>query len=735
MLFSTHLAALPVYGVSVCRGAVLSFSPVTGQQDVAASYPSVQIPDGAATAQAGGTTTTIKLASGSSSIDGYYVGMYVVAVAAGGASWTVATTAAHVRRIINYDGTTKIATVDSAWAGGSPDATATYFITTEYQGYAASVTTATITLAFGSSGTDNFYNGMRIKITAGTGVGLERTITGYVGSSRVATVNEAWTLASGTSKYAIAPVTKSVFQAVSYHNAECDVRNKCTLVVSKASTPAGDEIVNSINNGDVVRRIAAGRSEAKSSLPISGTALTVSSVASLFGATFVFDTLATRVMTCGADTLISVTAASLHSNQVTVATASTDNVGASTCVPGTIVTVKAGTAAAGAISDSYAARGHLNYYTTFDAAGVLDASDSDIAEFSPNRYIQMGGEIMLITSLADGNSGGDGTSRSSNGFERLTVARGQLGSTVQAHPRGSKISLLPRMVEVTVAMSVADSKVYLPSGMDIVANNLGFVTGTAQGIVATSALGAQTGIAAQGGGSSVASYVKIDDEVMKIVGITTYATSEGNEASLTVLRAQAGTLATPHAAGAMLRVLGCMDGDETDSNCGGSCKPCTAKAKGGPTQQDRLICVTPEGVSGAGPSGQGAGDLPVTVESSPGPKESPFGVRMNQDRTRLVDASVSSVGMPAPFILTPHGSRPHFFISCWELIWPYLLPACLHKCTERCCGFSYHCGSFLHRKVFPLVSRAQPGPTRRRESPCPPRDDGKLTDSLWSVRR
>jgi len=351
--------------------------------------------------------------------------------------------------------------------------------------------------------------------------------------------------------------------------------------------------------------------------------------------------LATRTISCGGDALITVSAASLLSNEITVAAA--DIVG-TTCVAGSVVSVLSGSAPAASTADSYASRGNFNYYTTFDAAGVLDSAGSDIAEFAPNRYIQMGGETMLITAVADANSGADGTSRAGNGFERLTVARGQLGSTVQAHPRGSKVTLLPRMAEVTAAMSSTDDKVYLPSGMDIVANGLGSLTQTAQGIVVASALGAQTGISAQGGGSSVASYIKIDDEVMKVVAVTTFAaTVEGNEASLTVLRAQAGTLATAHSAGAMLRFLGCMDGDETGSNCGGSCKPCTAKSKGGPSQQERLICVTPEGVSGPGPSGQGAGDLAVTVESSPGPKDSPFGVRMNRDRTDLVDASVSAV--------------------------------------------------------------------------------------------
>mmetsp|Transcript_32310 Transcript_32310/g.75480 ORF Transcript_32310/g.75480 Transcript_32310/m.75480 type:complete len:2927 (-) Transcript_32310:112-8892(-) len=630
---TTHATASVLYGVSVCRGAVLSFSPATGQRELSASYPSLTPAQG--TAQGGSTTTITLAAAGTSAVDGYYVGMNVAITTAGAGG--LATT--DVRRVVSYDGTTKVATVEAAWAsGGSPDGATVYVITTLQEGYSTGAATAsTFTLALGASPANDYYKGMKITITTGTGVGLERYITGYVGSTRVATVNEQWTV-DLTSKYAISPVSESVFYAVSYHNAECATRSQCTLTLSTATSDG--EVLNKVNVGDVVRRVAAGRTTATTTLSTSGTALGVSSAATLFGATFLFDTAATRVITCGSDGIITVSAASLLSNQIT--TAAVDNVG-TTCVPGSVVTVKSGVAAAGDTTDAYAGPGHFGYYTTFDAAGILDMADSDVADFAPHRYIQMGGEVMRITAVADGNSGADSSSRAANGLERLTVARGQLGTQVQAHPKGSKMKLLPRMAEVTVAMTVTDNKVYLPSGLDIVANNLGVVTQTALSIVAASALGSQTGISAQGGGTRVASYIKIDDEIMKVTGVTTSATAEGNEASLTVLRAQAGTLATAHPAGSMLRVMGCMDGDETGSNCGGSCKPCTAPAKGGPTQQDRLICITPEGVSGPGPSGQGAGDLAVTVEAAPGPKDSPFGVRMNQDRTALVDASVTAV--------------------------------------------------------------------------------------------
>lgn len=50
----------------------------------------------------------------------------------------------------------------------------------------------TITLAVGSSGTDDYYNGCIIHLNADTGSGQVRTITDYAGSTRVASVTPNW---------------------------------------------------------------------------------------------------------------------------------------------------------------------------------------------------------------------------------------------------------------------------------------------------------------------------------------------------------------------------------------------------------------------------------------------------------------------------------------------------------------------------------------------------------------
>jgi len=84
----------------------------------------------------------------------------------------------------------------------SGDATAADNLESEFDGtgFAAYVRRATaqagaagtITLDTGASTTDNLYNGMSVKIVAGTGIGQARVVTAYVGSTRVATVVPNW---------------------------------------------------------------------------------------------------------------------------------------------------------------------------------------------------------------------------------------------------------------------------------------------------------------------------------------------------------------------------------------------------------------------------------------------------------------------------------------------------------------------------------------------------------------
>jgi len=83
--------------------------------------------------------------------------------------------------------------------------------------------------------------------------------------------------------------------------------------------------------------------------------------------------------------------------------------------------------------------------------------------------------------------------------------------------------------------------------------------------------------------------------------------------------------------------MDCIDSDETGDNCGGTCKPCPAAVMG-PAQQDTLVCKAPEAVRGVSTR-----DLAVTVEATPGPKHSPYSVRMQAQLKGWQDASVAGV--------------------------------------------------------------------------------------------
>jgi len=71
-------------------------------------------------------------------------------------------------------------------------------------GTAQAGTSTTITLKSASNSTDDYYNGLYITITGGTGIGQIRLIEDYVGSTKVVTVDRAWTTApNNTSTYSL----------------------------------------------------------------------------------------------------------------------------------------------------------------------------------------------------------------------------------------------------------------------------------------------------------------------------------------------------------------------------------------------------------------------------------------------------------------------------------------------------------------------------------------------------
>lgn len=81
------------------------------------------------------------------------------------------------------------------------------------RGTAQAGTTSTVTLDASASSVDDFYNGDKARIVGGTGVGQERQIIDYVGSTKVATVYIAGPPVQGA-QWATTPDSTSVVETI-----------------------------------------------------------------------------------------------------------------------------------------------------------------------------------------------------------------------------------------------------------------------------------------------------------------------------------------------------------------------------------------------------------------------------------------------------------------------------------------------------------------------------------------
>jgi hypothetical protein len=153
-----------------------------------------------------GATNSITLAGGSAT-DNLY--KYNLVNIIGG------TGAGQARLIINYVGSTKVATVNKDWQT-NPDATSVFRLigiatpTVVHSGIAQAGAGSTITLQSIASATDSLYVGSLITIFSGTGAFQSRIITGYVGATKVATVDMTWAVnPDSTSVYEISAVGRA----------------------------------------------------------------------------------------------------------------------------------------------------------------------------------------------------------------------------------------------------------------------------------------------------------------------------------------------------------------------------------------------------------------------------------------------------------------------------------------------------------------------------------------------
>ena len=151
------------------------------------------------TAQAGASTTITLQASGSSSVNDFYVGCLITLYDGTGVG--------QARIITDYNGTTKVATIDRAWST-NPDNTTLYAVRytdlpslNSTLGVATTDSSITISgsindagptaagfiAAAGLSASDDFYNGAYLIFTSGVNQGIGRPVTDYAGATRTFT--------------------------------------------------------------------------------------------------------------------------------------------------------------------------------------------------------------------------------------------------------------------------------------------------------------------------------------------------------------------------------------------------------------------------------------------------------------------------------------------------------------------------------------------------------------------
>ena len=187
-----------------------------------------------------GASNTITLDSGASSINDFYNHAVVVI--------TSGTAVEQERIIVDYNGTTKVATIAPPWVT-TPDSTSAFDVlpgtvhaetgwATIKVGLAQAAAANTITLASGASAVDDYYDGDIIKIDSGTGEGQVRVIRGYNGTTKVATIDPPWdTTPDTTSEYIVEDAHPYLISLVSHGGtAQAGGANTITLDANASAT-------------------------------------------------------------------------------------------------------------------------------------------------------------------------------------------------------------------------------------------------------------------------------------------------------------------------------------------------------------------------------------------------------------------------------------------------------------------------------------------------------------------
>lgn len=194
----------------------------------------------------------VNLDGSASAVDNFYTGCSIKIASGTGAGQS--------RTIILYTGSTKRAYVDKAWAT-NPDGASVFVINAgkltidvSNVGLAAAGAASTITLAASASAVNEYYDGAKVIIVSGTGTGQSRVISGYVGSTRVATITDGW----GTQ-----PDTTSLYAVIGLGDVEVGVNNDKTgysiATNGISATSIATDAINAASiKGDAVTKIQNG---------------------------------------------------------------------------------------------------------------------------------------------------------------------------------------------------------------------------------------------------------------------------------------------------------------------------------------------------------------------------------------------------------------------------------------------------------------------------------------------
>ena len=172
-------------------------------------------------AAAGGSTSTVTLVAGSLATDEAYNNLYI--------KMTSGNASGEARRIVDYNGTTRVATVTPVFTSAVA-ATDTYRIY-GVAGVSQGGTANTITLDSSALAVTNYYTGAYIRINSGEGSTQTRYISGYNSTTKVATVTEDWD---------VVPTVGTIYATFGEGGTVTDGATSTTLTLSSSASGTDD---------------------------------------------------------------------------------------------------------------------------------------------------------------------------------------------------------------------------------------------------------------------------------------------------------------------------------------------------------------------------------------------------------------------------------------------------------------------------------------------------------------